>query len=321
MTYRLDFSLTQLLYFVTIAETRNISEAAARLHASQSAVSSAIQRLERQLGSQLLSRQHAKGVTLTPSGQLLLDDARKVLFQARTLKDHSSRLQGETAGHIDVGCCCTITPFLIPEALAGLAKSHPGLKVNLHDTRKPTELLRNGSCDLVVTYSFTPTEGRTFIELATPPLYCLIPQEHPLARAGHASLREIVELPLLMLNLSSDNAYKSYMESIFAVGGIPMPEVIWATGTEVMRSLVSIGAGFMLTHHRPLSLDTSDDRKNALVVITDDRPPLSIGVQMPKTQVSSQKTRHVIHALRKAASEIYAPAPRALLRPPVDVRG
>lgn len=96
MSDRLGFSLTQLRYFVVSAELGNISEAAERLCASQSTVSSAVMKLERQLGVQLLLRHHARGVTLTPSGRHLLREARALLGQARNLKAQGDALAGHT---------------------------------------------------------------------------------------------------------------------------------------------------------------------------------------------------------------------------------
>jgi DNA-binding transcriptional LysR family regulator len=307
MIDRPDFSLTQLLYFVAIAETGNISEAAVRLHASQSAVSSAIQRLERQLGSQLLVRQHAKGVTLTPCGRLLVQDARKILRQAHDLKDRSTRLQGQAEGRLEAGCCSTITPFLMPRTLARLTVSRPKLKVNVHDTQAPIEMLRNGVCELAVTYNFASSEETNFTELAAPPMYAVISHRHALADAERASLAELAEEPLLMLELPPASAHHGYMQSVFAQAGVPMPRVIRATGLEAMRGLVGAGMGFMLTHHRPRSTETLDGGKVALVEISDRRPHLSIGVQILAGVEPSQRARDFVSALRVAAQQVYAP--------------
>ncbi|MFD8462819.1 LysR family transcriptional regulator [Streptomyces antimycoticus] len=309
MGNRPDFSLTQLLYFVTIAETGNISEAATRLHASQSAVSSAIQRLERQLGSQLLLRQHAKGVTLSPSGRLLLNEARAILRQARSLKDYSSRLQQDAVGQLDVGCCQTITPFLIPRTLVRLAKSHPGITVNVHDTMRPCESLLNGVCELLVTYDLTRLEGERFIELATPSLYALISRDHPLANAERVSLAELVDQPLLMLDLPIGSSYSEYTRTIFHQANVPMPKVIHVTGLEAMRGLAGANVGFMLTHHRPFSMETLDGSQVALLEVTDDRPHLSLGVKMLAGTASNQRMACFVAALRETAREIYSRTP------------
>ena len=63
--------LRHLQYFVTVAEERNFTRAAARLHVVQSGVSAAIKALERELGAELLHRT-SKRVSLTDAGAALL---------------------------------------------------------------------------------------------------------------------------------------------------------------------------------------------------------------------------------------------------------
>lgn len=315
MINRPAFSLTQLLYFVTIAETGNISEAAVRLHASQSAVSSAIQRLERQLGSQLLLRQHAKGVSLTPSGRLLLQDARNILQHAHNMKDYSTRLQEEAAGNLDVGSCFTITPFLIPRTLSAIRRSHPRLHVVIHDAQWPIGLIRNGVCELVVTYSFVSSEDTHFTKLVTPPLYALVAPEHRLARAVRAPLAELSNEVLLVPDLPPESAPMSHTKDIFAAAGIPTPRMLGVTGIEAMRGLVAAGMGFMLTHHRPRSLETLDGGRVALVEIDGAHPRPSIGVLTVADAMPSQRARAFVTALRATIRQAYEPASAAPVWP------
>lgn len=67
--------LRQLEYFVAVAEERNFTRAAERVHISQSGVSAQIRQLERELGAELFDRS-ARTVTLTPAGKAALDHAR-----------------------------------------------------------------------------------------------------------------------------------------------------------------------------------------------------------------------------------------------------
>lgn len=304
---RPEFSLTQLLYFVTIAETGNISEAAERLHASQSAVSAAIQRLERQLENQLLVRHRAKGVSLSPAGKLLIDDAREILRQAQALKHLSSKLQSESGGRLDIASYYSITSCLMPRAISRATASHPYLTVNVHDAHTPVDLLLNGTCELAVTHSFNSSEETRFTEIVRPKLYALIEQSHPLADSRTASLADFKSDSLLMADTPSPNRIYAYIESAFRKSEIPMPEVISTTGLEAMRALVGAGVGFMLTHHRPPSPGTPDGGRIAAVEITDALPQLSIGVLRLRQSPPSQRACDFVRALRMTAQEVYVP--------------
>lgn len=71
-------SLTQLRYFVAVAEERNFHRAAKRLAVSQPPLSRQIRALEDELGADLL-RRTPRGAELTPSGAVMLERARDIL--------------------------------------------------------------------------------------------------------------------------------------------------------------------------------------------------------------------------------------------------
>ena len=73
--------LRQLRYFVAVAEELHFSRAAVRLNLAQSALSSQIRQLEREIGGPLLVRS-TRRVELTPAGEALLSDAREILAAA-----------------------------------------------------------------------------------------------------------------------------------------------------------------------------------------------------------------------------------------------
>ncbi|WP_280496074.1 LysR family transcriptional regulator, partial [Nocardia farcinica] len=70
--------LRHLRYFAAVAETRHFGRAAERLHMAQPALSQAIRQLEAELGAALLTRT-TRQVALTPAGEFLLGEARRVL--------------------------------------------------------------------------------------------------------------------------------------------------------------------------------------------------------------------------------------------------
>src|SRR5438132_10012972 len=73
--------LRHLRYFIAVAETGSLTEAAERrLHTSQPSLSRQLRDLEYEVGVELLSR-GARGVELTVAGKVFLDHARLALTQ------------------------------------------------------------------------------------------------------------------------------------------------------------------------------------------------------------------------------------------------
>ncbi|MFG3244488.1 MULTISPECIES: LysR family transcriptional regulator [unclassified Streptomyces] len=286
MSDRLDFSLTQLRYFVVSAELGNISEAAERLCASQSTVSSAVMRLERQLGVQLLLRHHARGVTLTPSGRHLLREARALLGQARNLKAQGDALAGRTAGRLDVGFFFSIAPFLLPLVHRLAEERYAGLQLTAHEgSERLLELLRDGRCELAVTYDFL-ADGAGFHPLAELPVHALLAEDDPMGLTGAIGLDELATRPLVTLDVP---AGLRHVETVFATAGVRMPRVITTTSMETMRGLVAAGSGFALMYQRAAHGRTLDGGRVRPVEIAGGVPPASLGVAtMPDLNLSSR---------------------------------
>ncbi|MDH6708167.1 DNA-binding transcriptional LysR family regulator [Kitasatospora sp. MAA19] len=300
MTDRLGFSLTQLRYFVVSAEIGNISEAAEQLCASQSTVSSAIMRLERQLGVQLLLRHHARGVSLTPSGRHLLREARALLGQARSLKAQGDALAGETAGQLDVGFFFPIAPFLLPQVCRMAEERYGALQLNVHEASadRLLEFLRDGRCELAVTYDFLSGDAR-FHPLADLTVHALVADDDPMGMAGSLGLGELATRPLVTLNTPS---VLRHVERMFARAGVRMPRVVATTSLETMRGLVAAGSGFALMYQRASHARTLDGGRVRAVDLADDLPPSSLGVAMMPDLAMTSRGRAFVDVLASAVS-------------------
>jgi DNA-binding transcriptional LysR family regulator len=73
----MEVKIEWLEAFLQTTELKSLTKASECLHISQPALSKKIRNLEDELGAQLLIRS-SSGVTLTPSGQILLERSKKI---------------------------------------------------------------------------------------------------------------------------------------------------------------------------------------------------------------------------------------------------
>jgi LysR family cyn operon transcriptional activator len=120
--------LTQLRYFVTIAETMSFTVAAELLHVSQPALSYQMRNLERELGTRLFDRK-GRRIGLTADGELFLPLAQGVLYRAneavRLLREH----MGAEEGEVRLGCSPSVATYIVPGMLTEFSKDYPRVRV------------------------------------------------------------------------------------------------------------------------------------------------------------------------------------------------
>ena len=88
--------LEKLRIFLTVAECRSFSLGAKRLYISHSTTSRAVSALEEELGVQLLRRDN-RVLGLTPAGECLAGEARRLLRQAEEAAERVRAAGQETA--------------------------------------------------------------------------------------------------------------------------------------------------------------------------------------------------------------------------------
>jgi DNA-binding transcriptional LysR family regulator len=133
--------LHQLKIFVAVAEEKHLTRAAERVFSSQPAVSAQIKSLEEQLGLRLFDRT-PKGMTLTPAGEQLLEQARSTLASAASLMNAAKSLQGSIVGELEVGTNSDIAFLRLPQIIAALKQQHPHFKLSLVQSMS-TDILRD----------------------------------------------------------------------------------------------------------------------------------------------------------------------------------
>ena len=170
---------------MVVAEELSFTRASRRLHVVQSAVSSAIQGLERELGAPLFDRDRHR-VALTDAGQALLPEARATLAAAQAARDAVAQAQAGLRGTLTVGTMVSIGTVDVAGLLGRFHTSHPGVSVHLRHAPAGSAglaaLVIAGELDLALVALPGPAPaGLRLQPLTEEPLILIAARRHPLA--------------------------------------------------------------------------------------------------------------------------------------------
>jgi LysR family transcriptional activator of glutamate synthase operon len=174
--------LSQLKYFVTIADTMSFTAAAELLHISQPALSYRMKRLEEELGVQLFER-HGRSISLTAQGGVFLPMARVVLSRAneavRIMRDQSVVEMGE----VTLGVAPSVAAYLVPKALASFHQVFPRVRIDLVEDGdlRLQQGVSSGALDFAITGNIGAPGSLDSTELGSEDLLALTSLTHRLA--------------------------------------------------------------------------------------------------------------------------------------------
>ena len=187
----------QLRYFVEIVDAGGFSLAAERLFVAQSALSRQVREMERELQVPLLLRDTRK-LAMTPAGQSLYADARRILAALATAAANAAHAQRGTQGTLQLLHSSSVPlaePLLV--LLRRYAEQHPSITVEVAQASSEGQALEvhEGRADLGLARApiLRRYEGVRHAVLYEEPLVALVPAGHALAGRERIALAELRE--------------------------------------------------------------------------------------------------------------------------------
>ncbi len=142
-------TLEQLRIFVAVAERQHVTQAAAQLNLTPSAVSSAVSALEARHDVRLFDRV-GRSIVLNQLGEAFLAEARAVLARAAAAEAALADLGGLRRGRLAVSASRTVASYWLPQRLAAFRRGHPGIEVtvDIANTAQVARAVLEGSAEL-----------------------------------------------------------------------------------------------------------------------------------------------------------------------------
>lgn len=231
--------------FLAVADGSTVTETAERAHRTQPAVSRALARLERDVGTQLFQRV-GRGLTLTPAGRELVQHARDSLDAYERGRRAVQDIAAPDAGFVPLAFLHTLGTWLVPELIRTFRAERPQVRFDLrqHGDAGLVDDLLHGVVDLAITGDvpqLPQLEGR---RLFREPLQLVVPPDHRLAGRRSARLRDVADEQFIMLK--SGFSLRAVTEQLCLQVGFTPRVGFEGEEVETLRGLVSAGLGVAL---------------------------------------------------------------------------
>lgn len=193
--------LRQIKYFLTVAEERNITKAAKKLHLSQPPLSRALIDLEKEFNCKLLIR-GKRSITLTPEGLTLKRRGEQLITLTNMTKTEILNMEQGLSGTLYIGHVDSDGPTLIAEWISTFKKIYPNVTYNLWcgTVDDLTDRLKSGLIDLAITMSPSSSDTIEGIKVFSEDWVAIIPSRHPLSKNKKPSVnvKELVDEDLII---------------------------------------------------------------------------------------------------------------------------
>ncbi len=251
--------LLKLQYFLCVANSESMEEAADVLNVSQSTLSMAIKKLEEDLGVALF-RRSGRRKELTDAGQALQTEAAALLVHAENIRQQMRQFQ---AGPVSLLTIATEAPDFTAAAAVLYRAQDAAFKTvqNLPQRNAVKPLLQSGRADFALTLFDDSDSELTSELLFSEPLLLLVHGDHPLAGCECIDFRQIQQETLV--SLPEGYAFRYLCEYFFTMNGARVRRVHELRDPEITPRAVAdgFGVGFY-----PRSLCARDRPKNVNAV-------------------------------------------------------
>jgi DNA-binding transcriptional LysR family regulator len=241
--YNRRMELRHLRYFVAVAETENVSKAAAALRLSQPALSRQLHDLEAELKVALFERT-GRNLRLTGAGEDLLAYGRRVLDQAGAFRERARAIGGGQAGVLRVGATPQTLQRLFPAIIQRFRRIMPAVELRLTegDADALVEALRRGDLHLAFT-GYRPEFGAACVPAGAVPMLVIGDGQRVRGRTtrGTIEIGALEDVPLLLLH--SGYGSRTLFDAACRVARIRTNVFLESNAPDTLLALVKAGCG------------------------------------------------------------------------------
>lgn len=235
----------QLQVFVTVAEKKNFTRAAEKLHMTQPAVSQYIRQLEEEIGTRLLERTN-KYVRLNKAGEIVYHHAKEILGIYTKMQHLVDDLIHQTKGSLSIGASFTFGEYVLPQLIAQLRHTYPDIQASvlIGNTAKIADLVTAHQLDIgIVEGAF---EGKQLKErkFAKDAMYIIASANHVLAKQDKVTQADL-EKEMWIIREQGSGTREATISMLQDIGISPKEQMTFSS-TQSIKQAVEAGLGITL---------------------------------------------------------------------------
>ncbi len=272
----MDISFELYKIFYHAAKLQSFSQAAQKLHITQSAVSQSIKKLEKELGGQLFFRKNRR-VLLTWEGELLFKHIEQAFNFIKTAEHKFLEMKNLNVGEIRIGVSDTICKYYLIPHLEKFYNQYPNIKIQVinRTSSQILELLKIGTLDMGIAtlpINDETIQTQNFIEVED---IFVASEKFSRLKNTKISLEQLSQYPLLMLDKSSMT--RKNIDIYFKQKNINITPEIELENIDLLIEFARIGLGIAYV----LKESASQEIRNGQIFeiqIADKLPRRKLGI-------------------------------------------
>lgn len=299
-------TLTELKYIIALAQERHFGRAAEKCFVSQPTLSVAIKKLEEELDVAIFERSKSS-VNVTPLGARIVEQAQRVLEEARAVKEIASFGRNQLTSPLKIGAIYTIGPYLFPHLVPKIHREAPTMPLYLEEsyTAVLRRQLRDSELDaIIVALPFTEPD------VVTRPLFdenfVVLPLNHPWNKLRSIDPKQLADEELLLLG--EGHCFRDQVlaqcPNLAQKYHTKMSGMLEGSSLETLKHMVATGLGITVLPESAVSnLDTN------LVATRPFKSPIPYRTIALAWRASFPRGQ-AIDLLIKTAQQCHLPAPQ-----------
>ncbi|KZZ85351.1 LysR family transcriptional regulator [Bacillus sp. SJS] len=236
--------------FVTLAEVKNFTKTAERLHISQPSVSLHIKNLEKEFQTKLFVRS-PKSLKITPTGEILYSRAKQMIHMYDQTKQDILEHHHDIKGKLTIGASFTIGEYILPAFLVDFQAKYPNLdlEIIIGNTEEIVQSVRLFKVDIGLIEGQTNEKELTVEPFLEDELFIVASNKHTLAEKSEAVIADLHSQVWVTREIGSGT--REYLEHVIRSNGLKVQSFLTISSNQGIKETIISGmeALSLLSYH------------------------------------------------------------------------